>query len=56
MPRKGAQISIPKLDPKHFIWGAGTGFKVRSSRFRVLYAPRNIVLDPHVGGVATKAT
>ena len=53
MPRKGAQICIPKLDPKHLIWG---NVKVRCARFRVLYAPRSIVLDPHVGGVATKAT
>ena len=57
MQRKGAQISIPKLDPKHLIWVVVvTGFTVRCSRFRVLYAHRSIVLDSHVGGVATKAT
>ena len=53
MQRKGAQISIPKLDLKHLIWGT---VRVASAKFRVLYAPRSIVLDPHVGGVATKAT
>ena len=42
--------------PKHLIWGNVTGFRVSCARFRVLYAPRSIVLDPHVGGVATKAT
>ena len=53
-----AEEGCPDIDPKvgQDVEGAVTGFTVRSSRFRVLYAPRSIVLDPHVGGVATKAT